>query len=113
MVLPGDFFRPDYFYQFGTGFSGAANGKGWDIALGPLRSKKTGNRSFGWHLRNGHIRHKNVPSRETFHPILVQSISLCQKSNCTLQQSDFVFGQIEQVIDDAIDLGFSLGDFGS
>ncbi len=36
MVLPGDFFRPDYFYQFGTGFSGAANGKGWDFVPGPV-----------------------------------------------------------------------------
>jgi len=34
MVLPGDFFRPDHFYQFGTDFSGAANGKGWDFRDG-------------------------------------------------------------------------------
>lgn len=38
MVLPGDFFRPDYFYQFGTGFSGAANGKGWDFPVSRLSS---------------------------------------------------------------------------
>lgn len=33
-------------------------------------------------------------------------------SYCSLQQPDFVFGQVEQVIDNAVDLGFSLGDFG-
>ncbi|MPL96455.1 hypothetical protein SDC9_42636 [bioreactor metagenome] len=30
-----------------------------------------------------------------------------------LQQRDFVFGQVEQIIDDAVDLGFSLGDLGA
>lgn len=33
-------------------------------------------------------------------------------SRSAFQQRDFVFGQVEQIIDDAVDLGFGLSDFG-